>query len=206
MEIGLIPCASQLRVVFGFDRSRGGGLMVKCATMQSQEPSSERRHPGMVSAIKGSLWIAAGVLLWDVGCEGCYNFSTLICPLWFLISVVKNSAERPGWGIGLLRVSIPLLTFAITFGNGSLQWKLSDAHAEQVIKACDEFRVANGRYPSKLDDLVPKYLPSVPPAKYCMGGNFCYVNSEGHPMLWWTRYGFYRRLYYFDKRRWGNVD
>ena len=101
---------------------------------------------------------------------------------------------------------MPLLTFAIAFGNGNLQWKISDANAERVIKACDEFRVANGRYPNKLDDLVPKYLPSVPPAKYCMMGSFLYVNSDGHAMLWWTRYGFYRRIYDFDEKRWSNLD
>jgi hypothetical protein len=93
-------------------------------------------------------------------------------------------------------------------GNGNLQWKISDAHAEQVIKACEEFRVANGRYPNRLDDLVPKYLSSVPPAKYCMFmGDFSYVNLNGGPcILWWTRYGFYRRIYDFRVKQWGNVD
>lgn len=101
---------------------------------------------------------------------------------------------------------MPLLTFAIAFGNGNLQWKISDAHAEQVINACDEFRVANGRYPNKLDDLVPKYLASVPPAKYCRMGVFFYVNSDGHAKLWWSRYGFYRKIYDFDDKRWSNLD
>jgi hypothetical protein len=84
----------------------------------------------------------------------------------------------------------------------------SDVHAQQVIKACEEYQVANGRYPNKLDDLVPKYLTSVPPAKYCMFmGNVLYVNSDSGPcMLWWTRYGFYRRIYNFREKRWGNVD
>jgi hypothetical protein len=101
---------------------------------------------------------------------------------------------------------MPLLTFAIAFGNGNLQWKISDVHAQQVIKACEEFRVANGQYPSKLDDLAPKYLASIPPAKYCLMGKFLYVNSDGHVTLWWNRYGYYRRIYDFSEKRWSNLD
>ena len=101
---------------------------------------------------------------------------------------------------------MPLLTLAIAVGNGNLQWRISDANAEQVIKVCEEFRVANGRYPRELDELVPKYLSSIPPAKYCLDGRFWYFNSEGHCSLMWVRYGFYRRIYDFDEKRWGNVD
>jgi hypothetical protein len=181
--------------------------MVECAAVQSQEPSPQRRRSGTLSAIKGSLVMAAVVLFWDVGIEGFWGFSLLICPPWFLISIVKNIVQRPGWGIATLRISMPLLTFAIAYGNGNLQWKISDVHAQQLIKACEEFQVANGRYPNKLDELVPKYLSSVPPAKYCVMGEFLYVNSKDGPcMLWWTRYGFYRRIYDFDEKRWGNVD
>lgn len=146
------------------------------------------------------------ILFFDVGTDGFYLFSIEICPLWFLISVVKNVIRRPGWRIAALRMSMPLLTFAIAFGNGNLQWKISDIHARQVIKACEEFQGASGRYPSNLDDLVPKYLASVPPAKYCTMGKFSYVNTEGLCLLWWTRYGFYRRIYNFHEKRWSNLD
>ena len=92
--------------------------------MQSQDPNLQRRHLGILSAIKGSLLTAAAVLSWDVGNEGFWGFALLICPPWFLISVVKNIIQRPEWRIAALRVSMPLLTFAIAFGNGNLQWKI----------------------------------------------------------------------------------
>ena len=60
--------------------------------------------------------------------------------------------------------------------------------------------------PEKLDELVPNYLPSIPPAKYCLGGDFKYWNFDGGSTLWWTRYGFYRRFYNFDSKRWSNLD
>ncbi len=174
--------------------------------MESQGPSSTRRWRSVITAIKGSLWGMAAVLLLDVGHDGFYMFSLLICPAWFLISLVKSVVERPGLGIAVLRVSMPLLTLAIAMSNGALQWRISDVNAERVIKACEEFRVVNGRYPSELDELVPKYLTSVPRAKYCMTGEFRYNNSDDHCSLWWIRYGFYRRMYNFDTKRWSNLD
>ena len=159
-----------------------------------------------ISAIKGSLWIAAGVLFWDVGMEGCYTLSLLICPLWLLVSLCKNAIWRPGWGIAVFRIAMPVLTLAIAVTNAQFQWRLSDRNAERVIKACEEFRLANGRYPETLDKLVPEFLLSVPPAKYCVSGNFRYFNCRDHCRLWWSRYGFYRRTYNFDTKEWGNLD
>lgn len=133
-------------------------------------------------------------------------FSLVVCPLWLLISSVRNIIQRPGWGIALIRISMPLITYAIAITNGDLQWKLSDAHADRVIKACDKFQAANGRYPKTLDELVPKYLTSIPPAKHCIMGQFNYDASTNYATLSWTRYGFYRRFYSFDERRWSNLD
>lgn len=166
---------------------------------------ARRRWPN-ISAVKGSLWLAAVVLLWDVGIEGFYGLSLLICPLWFFISFCKNIIWRPGWGLAVFRVAMPVLTLAITVNNAHFQWNVSDTNAERVIKACDEFHLANGRYPKTLDELVPKFLSSVPPAKYCLLGKFWYFNFEGHCGLMWSRYGFYRRTYDFDTKRWGNLD
>jgi hypothetical protein len=176
------------------------------AMVQSQEPSSKHRWFNAIAATKGTLCLAVALLFWDVANEGFYVFSLLVCPLWFLISIVKNLRRRPGWGTAALRVSLPLLTFGIAVSNATLQWRISDANAERIIEACDEFRVVTGRYPTELDELVPKYLTSVPRAKYCLMGSFFYVNSDGHCMLWWTRYGFYRRIYSFAEKRWSNLD
>ena len=166
---------------------------------------TRRRWP-KIPAVIGSLWLAGVVLFWDIGIEGFYSLSLLICPLWLLISLCKNVIWRPGWGIAVFRVAMPVLTLAITVNNAHFQWKVSDANAERVVRACDEFHLANGRYPETLDELVPGFLSFVPPAKYCTLGNFWYVNHRDHCRLWWCRYGFYRRTYDFDTKQWGNLD
>jgi hypothetical protein len=170
------------------------------------QKTSKRHYLHVISAIRGSLLIAAGVLFWDLALEGFYMFSLLICPFWFLVSVVKNIIMRPGWGLAILRMLLPELTLGIAIINGNMQWNISNTHAEQIIKACDEFRVANGRYPHDLDELVPEYFTSIPPAKYCITGRFIYFNFDDHCILWWTRYGFYRRIYRFDDKEWHNLD
>jgi len=159
-----------------------------------------------VSAVKGSLWLAAGVLLWDVGIEGFYGFALLACPVWFLISLCKNVISRPGWGIGVFRIAMPVLTLVIAVSNADFQWRVSDRNAGRVIEACEDFRSENGRYPETLDELVPEYFSSVPPAKHCMLGRFWYFNFEGDCRLMWSRYGYYRRIYDFDTKRWSNLD
>ena len=175
--------------------------------IESQEPSPPRRWCSVLAAIKGSLWGMAAVLLFDVGLDGFYMYSLLICPVWFLISLGKSVVERPGWRIAVLRFSMPLLTLAIAMSNGALQWRISDVNAERVIEACEEFRVDNGRYPSELDELVPKYLTPVPRAKYCVTGKFHYSNSgDDGCMMYWNRYGLYCRIYDFDSKRWSNLD
>jgi len=173
--------------------------------MESQDTHPRPRWPN-IGPVKGSLWLAAAVLFWDVGMEGCYIFAMLICPLWLLVTFFKNTVWDPGREIAIARISLPVLTLAIAVANGEVQWKVSDANARRVISACEEFQSANGRYPQKLEELVPAYLPSVPRAKYCHGGIFFYSNLGDHCSLWWTRYGFYRRIYNFKERRWSNLD
>ena len=81
-------------------------------------------------------------------------------------------------------------------------------NAARVIAACDEFHAANGRFPNTLDELVPRYMPFIPRAKYCLDhGEFCYLNPGGHPTLHWCVISpFTREAYSFEDRRWRYID
>ena len=162
-------------------------------------------HPG----IRGSIAGACVLLFLDAVLTGSFVMSYLACPIWFLVSVVKNAIQRPGWRVALLRIAAPAMTLAIVLGNNALQSKIAEANADRIIKACEEFRTANGKHPSKLEELVPEYLKSVPRAKYCLWfGDFSYWNTEGtHAMLMWCEIPpFGRNVYNFQKRRWGYLD
>jgi hypothetical protein len=133
------------------------------------------RWARLPSFARRSLGGALVLLAWDGVLSGSFVFSVLFCPVWFLVSVLKNVVQRPGWGIALFRIAIPALTLGMVLGNSNLQSRIARANAERIISACEQYHVAHGSYPSKLEDLVPQYLESLPRAKYCiMMGEFHY--------------------------------
>ena len=100
--------------------------------------SGASHHPGIGGSIAG----ACVLLAWDVVLTGSFVMSYLACPIWFLVSVVNNAMQRPGWRLALLRIAVPALTLVLVFGNNSLQCAIAEVNAERIIKACEEFRVS----------------------------------------------------------------
>jgi hypothetical protein len=134
--------------------------------------------------IRVSITAALGLVVWDAVLFGSFILSIMVCPVWFLYSIVKNASNRPGWKLALLRITIPALTLGLVLTNATVQSRIAEANATKIIGACKEFHTANGRYPRTLDELVPKYMPSVPRAKYCLDiGKFLYFEEQ--PMLMW---------------------
>ena len=161
------------------------------------------------SAARASLIGAMLLVVVDAVLGGSYLFSILACPIWFLVSVIKNLIELPGWSIALFRIAVPALTLGSVLGITAIQSKIADTNAKRIINACEEFHDANGRYPHTLDELVPRYLGSIPRAKYClMFGDFWYFNYPGSScMLMWVKVPpFGRNIYHFEDRRWGYLD
>ena len=161
-------------------------------------------HPG----IRVSIGIAVLLVGWDAGVSGSFEFSLIFCPIWFFISVLKNAIRRPGWMLGLARIAVPPLTLALVLANNAVQWRIAETNAARVVTACESFHAATGKFANTLDELVPRYLPFIPRAKYCLAwGDFRYWNNEGHPMLEWCVVPpFGRKIYNFRERRWGYLD
>jgi hypothetical protein len=180
--------------------------------------SSERMWKGTAVQIADLRWffrgikrsvVAAAVLLaWDGALTGSYLMSTLVCPIWFLVSLLKNAIERPGWGLALVRIGIPVWTLGLVSANNAVQLGVAEANAQRVVAACEQYHAANGMFPKKLDELVPQYLNSVPVARYCLGPSCCfYYSSLGTPMLYWQVVPPHlRKIYNFETRSWSYLD
>jgi hypothetical protein len=161
-------------------------------------------------SVRRSIGAAAIVLTLDVVHSGSFLVSVLFCPIWILVSLAKSAIHRPGWGLALARILIPVLTFCLVRANNTFQLRVAETNGQRIVAACEEYHAANGRFPRKLDELVPKYMNSVPMAKYCFGpwSEFIYVSrTPEHATLFWHIIPpHYRKIYDFETRRWSYLD
>ncbi len=157
--------------------------------------------------IRVSIGAAAVLLAWDAGFSGSFLMSLIFCPIWLLLTILKNAIQRPGWSLALMTIAIPALTLGLAIANNAVQLRIAEANAARIIAACEEFHAAKRRFPKTVNELVPGYMPSVPRAKYCLAwGEFVYFNY-GKPMLVWCVVPpFGRRIYDFEARRWSYID
>lgn len=85
---------------------------------------------------------------------------------------------------------------------------IAQERAEGVIAAVKAYRADAGRYPAALGELVPRYLPAVPRAKYTLAFHEFGYRSSGSDA--WLHYvalpPFGRPTYAFSSGRWGYLD
>ncbi|MGZ5049358.1 MAG: hypothetical protein ACXWBI_18950 [Usitatibacter sp.] len=110
--------------------------------------------------------------------------------------------------IQLASIGVGLAAVATVFTVIALQNRMARHRAEAVIAAVEAFHADQKRYPDRLEQLVPKYLESVPRAKYTlMFGDFMYHNYGADPTLMFTALPpFGRPTYRFAKGKWGYLD
>src|SRR4051812_8296014 len=160
-----------------------------------------------LTPILGSLICSLVILVVDVVYDGSDLFASFICPIWFIVSVVRSIVRRPDARVAVARILMPILTLLLVLANASVQNTMAKANAARLIQACEHYREAKGVYPERLSDLVPGYLNSIPRAKYClMRSDFGYHGPRLPTLYWWSCPPFGRNVYTFDTREWRYVD
>lgn len=160
-----------------------------------------------VTATRGSLICSLALVFLDVVLDGSYIFSAAVCPIWFLVAVVRAVARRSSSVVAAARMLMPLVTGILVVANYSVQGTIAMGNAARLIEACERYREANGAYPERLADLAPHYLSSIPRAKYCCSSSeFGYCGSPQHTLSWWKCPPFGRRVYTFETGEWRYVD
>jgi hypothetical protein len=172
--------------------------------------SQFRRLAHALTPVRGTLFCCAVVLFLDVVLSGSYLYAALVLPICFLVNVVRAIAWRTSWGVAAAHVLIPIATLLLVLANNSLQVSIAQSNSARLILACEHYRLANGNYPQRLDELVPQYFSSIPRAKYCLfWGDFQYFSSppEFHLLVWTELPPFGRWVYGFDETRdWNYLD
>jgi hypothetical protein len=162
----------------------------------------------VLRSLRGSLITAGILLVLDVLIFGSFTISFFVGPIWLLVAVAKAVFQRKNRPLAAKRIGIVLVTLALVFGNAWLEARMARANAELIIEACTRYQTDKGIYPTKLDDLVPMYLHSVPRAKYDLfAGDFFYLTYKGqHSLMWVAIPPFGRPDYQFEKAKWGYLD
>ena len=171
--------------------------------------------------MRGGL-IGAGIMLGlDGAVYGSFLFSIFVCPIWFLVALIKAIVQGRDWRVSVSRVVIPLITLVIVLSNAWLQSRVAEAHAQKIIEASKQYQSTNGVYPRTLDELVPKYLGSVPRAKYALLGEFLYwecgerlvttcvrsgADKGQHMLMWMAIPPFGRPFYNLEQAQSGYLD
>lgn len=171
---------------------------------QMSKPASERsliRSLGM-----GLLLIVVDGLLLNQG------GIALLVMLWLLLAGMprtllarKYATQRrrrlAGQGICF---AAALLVLVMNYGNN----QMARSRAENLAAAVEAFHRDQQRYPHRLDELVPRYLPRLPLAKYTLIFNeFHYIPGEQNPGLLYVELPpFGRPVYSFQRKEWSYLD
>ncbi len=160
-----------------------------------------------LAAIPGSLMCALVLVFLDVVLDGGYILSAVVCPIWFLVGVIRAATQRSRYSVRAAVVLIPLATGLLVAVNYHVQMGIATANARSLIQACERYRVVNGNYPERLAELVPRYLDSVPKAKCCYSSNdfWYFASAGGHTLSWNDLPPFGRRVYNFETSEWGEI-
>ncbi|MCW5593544.1 MAG: hypothetical protein KIS74_15690 [Burkholderiales bacterium] len=145
------------------------------------------------------VWIAQGVLSMLVALWAVF----LGLPVALLARKYAGARVRRLAALGIYLLAAVAVWTWIGTNNG-----IARERAEGVIAAVKAFRADTGRYPASLDELVPRYLPEVPRAKYTLAFHeFTYRSSGNDAWLYYVALPpFGRPTYAFSSGKWGYLD
>jgi len=125
-----------------------------------------------------------------------------------VVCLITFQAKKERWQVVVANVLVPIAvvvaTWSLIIGNAAM----AKGKAKRIISACERYAKDHGRYPKKLDDLVPKYIRDIPVARFTiMFSGFEYSENESkHTLCWTVIPPFLRSFYELETKRWYHLD
>lgn len=168
---------------------------------------AERRPagPGVHIVIAATVFAVAAVFFDSAGFAFMCTIAGVVWALWGRPGTVTKKQK-------LIKVVIYVVAFALVLGMKTVNNRMSERNAGIIIEACEQYLAKNGAYPQSLYDLVPAYLPKVPPARYTvMSGGFMYHRDKretgsSYRLTYFTEAPFGRQVYSSERKAWHAVD
>lgn len=111
----------------------------------------------------------------------------------------------------LIRFGIYLAAVGVALSLIPINRQIGEERANRIITAVEAYKAANGTYPERLDQLVPRFISEIPDKariSYLDIGFRYYANTdpEAHKLLYLATPSFGRRTYSFETKSWGYMD
>ena len=160
------------------------------------------------------VFVVIATLFWgmsDAFFFGQGAISIILCVagvLYFPLRAIAARQDEARFNLRLSKAAISSVAgFAalgiIVYGN-----VIARERAEKLVVAVEQFYAKHGRYPERLEEIVPEFIPAIPRAKYVeLADKFRYSASGSRHSLTYTvmpPYG--RRIYTFEDREWTTLD
>lgn len=161
----------------------------------------------VLSGLGGSALLAAALFAFDGLAAGQGLLSLLTLAALGAFALPRLYLSRGDEELFVLRAKKSLL-YALAAAAALLcvraNARLSQSRAESLIAACESYREANRRYPERLADLAPRFIPEIPKARRTwLQAEFSYRAGSEHVLGWTTLPPFGRRYYVLEAKRWG---
>jgi len=127
---------------------------------------------------------------------------------WFLPKALSLYFKKASPGYYLKTSLIYTIMALSVLGSNYLNNDIAMQRAESLVTKIEEYKGDNGNYPLQLKELIPKYIDSVPIAKYALGFNrFYYINGKNDVLLLYVHFPPYgRQMYSFVRKEWTTID
>jgi hypothetical protein len=159
-----------------------------------------------------TLVVCAVLYFLDALLIGLPSLGTFLCVIFMLTNFVAFLWRRKGdraimvkYGIRSLTICLTVLAILSTF---MFNRHLGHVNARLIIKAVEDYRVEQGKYPERLEELVPQFLSEVPCSAIRLTSTKYYYlqHKEYHSLMWAEAPPFGRRTYHFETREWSYID
>jgi hypothetical protein len=131
----------------------------------------------------------------------------IVLPL-MVARTIKKRKDRVELKKRLIVMGIYAAMIIFVFVSNYLNNVIAKSRSEEIIKACERYRIRNGAYPPELSSLMPNFLKEIPTAKYTFSSNqFRYiVSADRHSLMFVSIPPFGRSYYIFEEKKWSSID
>ena len=155
--------------------------------------------------VVASIWGMIAIVL------GQPSISMILCVVGILYLLPRAIVARQDKALLKLRLSKAAITsVAGIAAMGMLVYgdSIASERADKLVVAVEQFRAKHGRYPVRLEEIVPEFISEIPQPNYVLiADKFRYFELDSrHSLQYFDMPPWSRRIYTFEDHKWVSLD